>query len=995
MKYFTFLVKLFRIFFSQGANSRFSTASLFRPHPHPIPPGGGVSPLIPDYRQREGKPPSLRGEGMGVGLLLLLLLPATFHAQVSCIPVFPKTADDVTITFDATQGNGALVGTSPVYAHLGVITNLSTSPSDWKHVTTTWGVADPVGAMTNAGANLWTKSFNIKSFFNIQPGEEVQSLAMVFRNADGSKVGRATDGSDIFYPVYPDDIGLQTAIVTPASELLLTTAGSQVPVKAASTVTANLTLYDNGVQVFNTTGALLETSITAANGVHKVEVVAEANGDRDTAGFIYIVPAMQAPENPPAGTQYGINYVDDTTVRLQLYAPGKQVIYLIGDFNDWTPSEAYQLKRNILSNIWWIELTGLTPGQPYRFQYLVDGTLKIADPLSTLVLDPWNDGFIPPLTYPNLLPYPAGKTFGMVSVLQTAQPPFNWQATNYTRPKKTDLVVYELLLRDFIDRHDYTTLLDTLDYLEKLGVTAIELMPVNEFDGNNSWGYNPSFHKALDKYYGTAEDFKRFIDACHQRNMAVIVDVVFNQATGLSPLAQLFWDAVNSRPAANNPWLNPTAKHEFNVFNDFNHESALTKIYVKNCLEYWMKEFKIDGFRFDLSKGFTQKNTLGSVSAWGNYDASRVAIWKNYADFMWSIDPDSYVILEHFADNDEEKELAEYGMMLWGNMHGAYKDVARGFSSAANADLRWISHTQRGWNVPHLIGYMESHDEERIAYECLTSGNNSIPSYNVRSPIVAMRRLEMLANLLYTVPGPKMLWEFGELGYDFSINWCVDGTVNNCRLDPKPIRWDYLDDPYRRRLHDITAALLHLRTTQDVFETSDFQLNLGSGQVKSIYLNSPGMNAVVMANVGVTATNATMNFQHTGTWYEYYTGNTLDVTNAATDINLGPGEYRLYLDQFVPVPNGLNTTSAAAVDGPVNDLEVYPNPVRDQFFVDFTLREKSPVRVAVYDLTGREVAAVWSGELPVGMQQFQVDATAWAPGVYFVRVGNAVRKIVR
>ncbi|MCB9332876.1 MAG: hypothetical protein H6574_17535 [Lewinellaceae bacterium] len=236
-------------------------------------------------------------------------------------PCFSKTADDVTITFDATQGNGALVGTSPVYAHLGVITNQSSSPSDWKHVTTTWGVADPVGAMTNAGANLWTKSFNIKSFFNIQPGETVQSLAMVFRSTDGSKVGRATDGSDIFYTVYPDNIGLQTAIVTPTAELLLTTAGSQIPVKAASTNPATLSLYDNGSPVYTTNGTLLETTLTAANGVHTVEVVAEANGDSDTARFTYIVPASQAPENPPAGTQYGINYIDDTTVRLQLYAP--------------------------------------------------------------------------------------------------------------------------------------------------------------------------------------------------------------------------------------------------------------------------------------------------------------------------------------------------------------------------------------------------------------------------------------------------------------------------------------------------------------------------------------------------------------------------------------------------------------------------------------------------------------------------------------------------
>lgn len=918
-------------------------------------------------------------------LFLPLLLPLASPGQVSCLPVFPKVNDDVTITFDASQGNGALNGTAPVYAHMGVITNLSTSPSDWKHVSTTWGTADPLGAMTNAGPNLWAKSFNIKTFFNIQPGETVKQLAFVFRNTDGSIVGRATDGSDIFYTVYPDNFGLQTVIVSPNSQLLLTTSSSTIPVKAAASIPASMTLYDNGTSVASNTGTLLETTLTAASGVHKIELIAEAGNEKDTSSFTYIVPATQTPQDPPAGTVYGINYIDDQTVRLQLYAPSKQVVHVIGDFNNWTPSDNFQMKRNPLGNIWWIEISGLQPGQPYRFQYLVDGTLKIADPLSTLVLDPWNDAFIPPLTYPNLIPYPAGKTFGMVSVLQTAQPAFNWQATNYTRPKKTDLVVYELLLRDFIERHDYPTLLDTLDYLERLGVTAIELMPINEFEGNISWGYNPSFHKALDKYYGTAENLKRFVDACHERNIAVIADVVFNQVTGLSPLAQLYWDAANNRPAANNPWLNPVPKHDFNVFLDFNHESALTKIYVKNCLEYWLKEFKMDGFRFDLSKGFTQKNTLGNTGAWGQYDASRVAILKNYADFVWSIDPGAYVILEHFADNDEEKVLAEYGMMLWGNMHGAYTDLAKGLNN--NADLRWISYQQRGWSVPHAIGYMESHDEERIAYECLKSGNSTVPSYNIKSPIIAMRRLEMLANLFYTMPGPKMLWEFGELGYDFSIQLCPNGTLNGgCRVDPKPIRWDFLDDPYRRRLHDVTAALLQLRKQLDVFETTDFQANIGSGQVRTIYLNGTMENVAVVANAGVTSTTAAVNFQHTGIWYEYYTGSTLDVSGGSTDLSLAPGEYRLYIDRFVPLPNGLNTTPVAEVSGLLNNLSIYPNPAAGQFVLDFTLNAGARVQVEVFDVAGRQVAAPWSDMLPAGVQQVTVDAAGWAPGLYWVRI---------
>ena len=933
-------------------------------------------------------------------LFLLLLLPFCSRAQVSCSPAFPKVNDDVTITFDATQGNGALAGTSPVYAHMGVITSESSSGTDWKHVSTTWGIADPVGMMNNPSPNVWTKSFNIKTFFNIQPGETVLQLSFVFRNTNGTIVGRASDGSDIFYPVYPDNIGLFTTFLNPSGSSVLTSSGAQLAVHAEATQPASLLLFDNGVQVASSTGTSLQTTLTASSGVHTVELRAATATEKDTSRFLYIAPVSQPAQDPPAGTAYGINYVNDQTVRLQLYAPGKQVVHVIGDFNNWTPGDAFQMKRNPIGNVWWLDIGGLQAGQIYRFQYLVDGVLRIADPLSTLVLDPWNDPYIPASTYPNLPAYPTGKTNGIVSVFQTAQPPFDWQATNYKRPKKTDLVVYELLLRDFLDRHDYATLLDTLDYLDRLGVTAIELMPVSEFDGNISWGYNPSYHKALDKYYGTAQDFKRFIDACHQRNIAVILDVVFNQATGASPLAQLYWDAANNRPAANNPWLNPVAKHDFNVFNDFNHESALTKIYVKNCLQYWLSEFRIDGFRFDLSKGFTQKNTLGNTAAWGQYDASRIAIWKDYSNYIWGIDPTTYVILEHFADNSEEKELAEYGMMLWGNMRGAYKDVALGFGSALTADLRWIAHSQRGWTVPHLIGYMESHDEERIGFECITYGNASNTAYNVRSPIIANRRLELLANLLYTVPGPKMLWEFGELGYDYSINRCTDGSINNCRLDPKPIRWDFLDDPYRRRLHDVVAALLQLRKNYDVFETSDYQLNIGSGQVRSIYLNSPAMNVAVVTNAGTTPIKAGVNFQHTGTWYEYYSGATYAATGIADSMVLAPGEYRLYLDQFVALPGGLMPTPTEAPSGLLSGLLLYPNPVEDQLLLDFTLAQAGTVWLDISDASGRRVVQQVLENLPAGEQQLRLDAGTWAPGLYYLQLqdsrgGRMTRKIVR
>ena len=121
------------------------------------------------------------------------------------------------------------------------------------------------------------------------------------------------------------------------------------------------------------------------------------------------------------------------------------------------------------------------------YQYLVDGNIRIADPYSTTILDEFNDGSIDEVTYPNLPDYPTGKTSHVVTLLRVGDDDFNWQANSYELPEKTDLIIYEILLRDFDDLHSFDALKARLDYLEELGVNAIELMPVNEFDANESW----------------------------------------------------------------------------------------------------------------------------------------------------------------------------------------------------------------------------------------------------------------------------------------------------------------------------------------------------------------------------------------------------------------------------------------------------------------------------------------------------------------------------
>jgi 1,4-alpha-glucan branching enzyme len=94
--------------------------------------------------------------------------------------------------------------------------------------------------------------------------------------------------------------------------------------------------------------------------------------------------------------------------------------------------------------------------------------------------------------------------------------------------------------------------------------------------------------------------------------MAVIIDMVLNHSYGQSPMVRLYWDNQLSRPAANNPWYNTVSPNPvFSWGYDFNHESIHTKNFVDRVNKFWIKEFKVDGFRFDFTKGFT--NTRGWI----------------------------------------------------------------------------------------------------------------------------------------------------------------------------------------------------------------------------------------------------------------------------------------------------------------------------------------------------------------------------------------------
>lgn len=917
---------------------------------------------------------------------LLLCLLGSYNALqaqalISANPTFPTDLDQTIITFNAALGSGGLADyVGDVYAHTGVITSLSTSDSDWRYVKTNWGQNTPETKLTQTGSDTYqlTISPSIRTYYGVPASEEILKMAFVFRSA--TQVGgvwlegKTETGGDIFYEVY--EATLNVSILTPSVQPLIVESGAAIDVAVAASLADQITLYLNGEAIQSVTSNSLTTTIYTETlpeaGTYWLKAIAQnaTTTAADSSSF-FIRPPLVVADLPAQVQTDGITYIDDNTAVLSLYAPEKQHVFVLGDFNQWQLDLESYMNQTPDGKRWWVWLDNLVPQQEYAYQYLVDGDLRIADPYCHKILDAWNDSYIDDETYPDLKPYPAGQAPGIVSVLQTAQPNYAWQNNDFVAPAPRDMVIYELLLRDFIGAHNFNTLRDTLDYLQRLGINTLQLMPLTEFEGNISWGYNISFGMALDKYYGTPDALKALIDECHGRGIAVVLDAVFNHHFGESPLVRLYWDAALNQPAANSPWFNAVAKHDFNVGYDFNHESPATRQYVTDALRYWLSEYRFDGFRFDLSKGFTQNNTLGNIDAWGQYDASRIAIWRALRDSVWTTHPDTRLILEHFAADTEEITLAADGFMLWGNMNHAYNEATMGWNT--NSNFARVSYKVRNFDNPHLVGYMESHDEERLMFKNLNYGNNSVSSHNARNLNTALSRLELANTFFLSVPGPKMIWQFGELGYDYSIDY-------DCRVCPKPIRWDYANNPYRQHLYQTVAALNRVRANYAVFSTDDFSMAT-AGALKRIALNGSDMKATILGNFDVNPGNINPNFQQAGWWYEFFSGDSINVANTTATIPLQAGEYRLYTTQRLETPDispivGIQP-AAAPTAAPRLLNRAYPNPVQyEGCTVEIELPRPERVRLDIINANGQIVATLLEAQLSSGTHQAAWNGTS-------------------
>lgn len=910
-------------------------------------------------------------------LLVVAMLASAFGLRAQIITTEPavlqESSQNIVIYYHADQGNRGLINQSasdPVYAHTGVITNKSVNAQDWKYAPK-WLDNSAKYKMTYAGPNLWKLELgDIRTYYGItDPAEKVQQLAFVFRNSTGSKEGKTSSGGDIFVDVV--DEGLQVSLVSSLDGSLVTPGHESVTFTATCTQPATLTIDVNGTPIAtqqNATKLTHEYTFTAT-GQYTITATATINELTVTDRLEIAFPKASDQQDYPGGVpRMGSVRQSDGSVLFCIAAPLKSTAIIVGSWDDYkvldSRSMHYQDYQG--NRYFWTRVEGLDATSAYPYYYLIDGT-SVGDPYARLVLDPKDDKYISSEVYPGLIPYPYGKIAAdnvPLAVYQENLNDYDWQVSGFKGVAPSRLNIYELLVRDFTGTEGKAdgngtirAAMAKIPYLKKLGINAVELLPINEFNGNISWGYNPNFYFAPDKAYGTPADYKAFIDACHAQGMAVILDMVFNQTDWLHPWYQLY-------PAGSNPFYNATAPHAYSVLNDWNQGNALVQQQFEDCLRYWMREYRVDGFRFDLVKGLGDNNSYANSgdAATNAYNASRVARMKKLHAAMKEVNPDAYFINENLAGSQEENEMAEDGELNWANINSQGAQYAMGYQTNSSLKRFYAPDDQRLWGS--TVSYLESHDEQRLAYKQNRDGANGVKGNLAAS----MHRLGSAACQMILSPGAHMIWQFSELG-NFDNTKDANGGNNT---DPKTVRWNLLDNANRHGLYDSYSDLNHIRLLNpELFdEMADFTNNVAAswwGMGRTMYLANQGKELIAVINPETSAEKTiNVNFKVRDNSQYQILSKSYD-TNPT--FNAVTGQVTLPANCYV-VLAGLNVIGIDGIAADDNGATVYGSYGR------IVVEGADASAAAVYDLSGRRMAGT---EVPAG--------------IYLVRLGSRTFKV--
>lgn len=933
-------------------------------------------------------------------LALLALCAFSMSAQVVYTepPMIQRSTKNFTLYFDATQGTGGLKDhNGDVYAHIGLITSASATGTDWKYAPD-WNTDNAKYKMTKVSANLYSLKINsIDEFFGVPSTEEVKQIAMVFRStkltgSDGGTYnleGKATGGKDIYVDVFAE--GLEATIVAPVK--VFSEKNNKVEIKAYSTVEADLAIYLNSTSstpVKTGKGTKLTYTHTFASGNTNVIMTATAGGVTKTDEVDLCCHKASSQVSFGKERIKGTSINNDGSVTFTLYAPQKSDVMLVGEWNDFafTNDQMMNYEGSANDKYFWVTVPAgkIDLNKEYAYYFLIDDVIEVGDPYCTLVLDPWNDKWINQYSevYPGLKEFPSQLSgTAIISVFRGNNDKYNWEVTNFKGVDKNNLVIYEMLFRDFtntvVDGKEklgtgtVELAIEKLDYLKNLGINAVELMPIQEFNGNLSWGYNTNYYFAPDKAYGTPEMYKKFIDECHKRGIAVILDVVFNHAQD-HPYYVMYGGVKN------NPFMNEEAPHAWSVFNDWKHENTYVQEHFCEVLKYWIKEYKVDGYRFDLAKGLGTSASYANNYDAGGYNSSRIDIMKKYSNAIWSANPNAYAIYEYFVDSNEEKAMADHGGLSWKGFTGNFAQAVKGEASGSSFE---------GVNTYGYVTYMESHDEQRVSYIASKEAATAAKAVKAR-----MERLGASAAFFLMSPGAKMIWQFGELGNDTNTK----GSNGDNDTGEKKTSWADMDNQYRKGLHDSYQELLNIRKSNpDLFDSANrFNTKYFSWSVKEsnwangrfiTLRNAAGTKEMIVAMNPSYDSKATFSYKFDNANGKYYINS--KTYGSAPTFDAKAGTITLPKNAYVVISNMEEASAVETVESELAEtvINIYPNPATDYVNVE----GEGVKAIEVYSLAGALVASEKA--------ETTINVSNLAKGTYLVKVttetGVKVEKMIK
>jgi len=724
----------------------------------------------------------------------------------------------------------------------------------------------------------------------------------------------------------------------------------------------------NGTDNINSDG-IFYAPITPPRSIYERYLITATIDGQDYVA--YDQPAIEIVESSrPADTRFGVN-VQAKKAIFVVHAPAQPFMQvLVGKPNvTLTPADAKVMNKALgETDIWWLE-TSLTAGE-YEYQYLLPDGRRISDPFSRRVRN-------------NQTVFDIGP--GGVSTADD----YPWQDSGFIRPDLDTLLIYELHLDDFAAKGSaqgrFIDLIDRLDYLDSLGINAVELMPIMEFPGDRSWGYNTSHYTAVEATYGTPWQFKQLVDAAHQRNIAVILDIVWNHMDGSGPLWQIQPDYVLNPYFKADDDLRP---HETQIgFGgvDLDHFTAETQAFVREVDRIWIEEYHADGFRFDFTRGIgwdlaqPQFGILGWSAALRILDATAYQIAEH-------LPADPYLI--RVSDLDAGWNDSFHDQLI-NDIYGPVPTLST--ISAMILGLHEYNSTNPGYdNRTQTVKATVTHDEQSLIQEMVRFKGISLP--------VALQRDLLYSAMTFTSLGIPMIWQGQELG--MQSGWNDDNQNGNWdeeKLAYRPMKWSLIGTERGDRHFQFYRKLIALRKRNSALFQGIYQeLWRYNAERVLVYgyedtTSSTNENEIMaVANFsGSEQTVTNVPWLSVGDWQDVLDDSTVFTTISDTIANFTIAAYSIKLfSKILNTQVAENNLTKAPMQFSL--YQNYPNPFNSSTTIQFNLQHPEVVTLKIYSALGNEVCSLLNKkDFAAGSHNITWDAENLPSGIYFYRLKTA------